>query len=123
MPAVDQLIGPERTARVINPLVRELMREDLLPEATAYQIVCEGVLAGDPWWLAEPGQAWQRRADADPACGPQLLFIAHRDRDQLSVELEDDDATRMHLPLCTLTSYELTSWWWMRDDDNPRPTS
>lgn len=58
---VDRLIGPERAARVIQPLVRELMTDDWLPETVAYRIVCEGVLAGDPWLLAEPGQVWTLR--------------------------------------------------------------
>jgi len=65
---VDRLIGPERAARVIQPLVRELMTEDLLPEPIAYRIVCEGVLAGDPWWLAELGQGCGR-------CAPMTLPV------------------------------------------------
>ncbi|MFC8201473.1 hypothetical protein ACFUTV_39670 [Streptomyces sp. NPDC057298] len=82
---VDRLIGPERAARVIQPLVRELMADDLLLETVAYRIVCEGVLAGDPWLLAEPGQGWALRSDVtDPA--PALLVIVRRDTDQLTVE-------------------------------------
>ncbi|MCW8102691.1 hypothetical protein [Streptomyces tauricus] len=116
MPSVDQLIGAERTARVINPLVRELMREDLLPEPVAYRIVCEGVLAADPWWLAEPGQAWKLRPDiTDPAL--DLLVIVRRDTDQLTVE--DEDGQRLQIPLCALAAYELTTWCWMRSDDAP----
>ncbi|WP_314416180.1 hypothetical protein [Streptomyces sp. DSM 40484] len=121
MRSIDRLIGPEHAARVINPLVRELMREDLLPEATAYRIVCEGVLAGDPWWLAEPGQVWTRRHDATEPAGPELLFIAHRDTDQLTVAFEDDDEPDRRMPLCVLAAYELTQWCWMRDDPDPTP--
>ncbi|MBQ0855740.1 hypothetical protein J8N05_47150 (plasmid) [Streptomyces sp. BH-SS-21] len=122
---VDRLIGPERTARVIQPLVRELMRDDLLPEPVAYRIVCEGVLAGDPWWLAEPGQVWQLRPDAaEPAApGLALLVIVQRDTDQLTVQLEDDDAPHLQIPLCALAAYELTSWCWLREDHGPLPTS
>ncbi|MGW6016322.1 hypothetical protein [Streptomyces sp. NPDC055210] len=118
MPSVDHLIGAERTARVINPLVRELMRDDLLPESVAYRIVCEGVLAGDPWWLAEPGQAWKPRPDT-PAPAPGLLVIVHRDTDRLTVE--DEDGQRRQIPLCALAAYELTQWCWLRDDIHPTP--
>ncbi|MEV2235423.1 hypothetical protein AB0H69_43670 [Streptomyces phaeochromogenes] len=119
---VDRLIGPECAARVIQPLVRELMTDDLLPETVAYRIVCEGVLAGDPWLLAEPGQVWALRPDAtSPAPGHAALVIVHRDTDQLTVELEDDDEPRLQIPLCALAAYELTSWCWMRDDTHHTP--
>ncbi|MER5227119.1 hypothetical protein [Streptomyces flaveus] len=120
MPSIiDRLIGPERAARVIRPLVRELMTDDLLPESTAYRIACEGVLAGDPWLLAEPGQGWALRSDVtDPA--PALLIIIRRDTDQLTVE--DPYGQRHQIPLCALAAYELEQWCWMRPDDDPHHT-
>jgi hypothetical protein len=117
---VDRLIGPERAARVIQPLVRELMTDDLLPEPVAYRIVCEGVLAVDPWWLAEPGQVWQLRPDATtPGPGHALLAIVGRDTDQLTVE--DEDGQRLQIPLCALAAYHLTQWCWIRDDTHHTP--
>ncbi|MET9567327.1 hypothetical protein [Streptomyces tauricus] len=93
------------------------MTEGLLPEPIAYRITCEGVLAGDPRLLAEPGQVRQLRPGAaDPAPGMALLVIVHRNTDQLIVELEDDDAPCLQIPLCALAAYELTQWCWLRDD-------
>lgn len=64
-----------------------------------------------------------RCADAPgPAPGPALLVIVHRDTDQLTVELEDDDAPRLQIPLCALAAYELEQWCWMRPDDDPHHT-
>lgn len=114
---LDRLIGPEHAAQFINSLVRDLMVQDLLPESVAYRLVCEGVLAGDPFLLAEPGQAWALRPEiTDPA--PGLLLIIRRDIDQLGVE--DEHGQRHTIPLYALTAYELDQWCWARPDTTGR---
>ncbi|MFI1184151.1 hypothetical protein ACH4UT_32040 [Streptomyces sp. NPDC020799] len=108
---LDLLVGPERAGQFIGALVRELTSSDLLPEPVAFRAVCEGVLAGDPFLLAEPGQAWIPRPDA-VGLAPGLLFIIRRETDQLTVE--DEDGQRRQIPLCALAAYQLDQWCWAR---------
>lgn len=113
---LDLLIGPRRAAQVIGALVRDLITSDLLPEPVAFRLVCEGVLAGDPWLLAEPGQAWALRPEVtDPA--PAQLLITFRDGDQLTVE--DEHGQQHRIPLCALATYHLEQWIWTREDAGP----
>ncbi|WP_381805584.1 hypothetical protein [Streptomyces niveus] len=110
---LDLLIGPERAAEFISGLVRDLIAQDLFPEPVAYRAVCEGVLASDPFLLADPGQAWALRLETtDPA--PGLLLILHRDSDQLTVE--DEHGQRHQIPLHALNAYRLNQWAWARPD-------
>lgn len=114
---LDRLIGPAYAAQFINSLVRDLITKDLLPEPVAYRIVCEGVLAGDPFLLADPGQAWALRPETtSPA--PGLLLIIRREADQLTVE--DEHGQRHHIPVCALNTYALDQWFWARDGE-PTP--
>lgn len=109
---LDLLIGPEHAGQVVGALVRDLITSDLLPEPVAYRLVCEGVLAGDPWLLAEAGQMWSRRPGAEAGDAPDLLFIVGRDTTQLTVE--DEDGRRSQIPLCALAAYQLDQWYWAR---------
>ncbi|OEJ21479.1 hypothetical protein AR457_37445 [Streptomyces agglomeratus] len=109
---LDLIIGPERAGQVVGALVRDLITSDLLPEPVAYRLVCEGVLAGDPWLLAEAGQLWTLRPDTGAGDEPELLFIVSRDTTQLTVE--DADGRRSQIPLCTLAAYQLDQWYWAR---------
>ncbi|WP_046499995.1 hypothetical protein [Streptomyces odonnellii] len=114
---LDRLIGPVHAAQFINSLVGDLITQDLLAESVAYRLVCEGVLAGDPFLLADPGQAWALRpGTTDPA--PGLLLVIRRDTDQLTVE--DGHGQRHRIPVCALKTYELDQWFWARDGE---PTS
>jgi hypothetical protein len=117
--SIDRLIGPHRAARIINALVRELVTDDLLPESTAYRLVCDGILAEDPWLLAEPGQAWALRPSDTEDPAPPLLLIVGRDRDQLTVETPD--GLRYPMPLFALAAYELQQWCWLRPDPQTTP--
>lgn len=113
VPPLDRLIGPRRAAQFIGALVHDLITSDLLPEPVAHRLVCEGLLAGDPWLLAEPGQAWALRPETTgPALG--LLLIISRDTDQLLVE--DENGLRHCIPLCALVPYQLDQWFWARED-------
>ncbi|WP_328541074.1 hypothetical protein [Streptomyces sp. NBC_00344] len=109
---LDLLIGPERAGAFIGALVRDLITSDLLPEPAAYRLVCEGVLAGDPWLLADPGQMWTLRPEVTDTDVPALLFIVHRDTTHLTVE--DENGQRTQIPLCALSAYQLDQWYWAR---------
>ncbi|MFD7517722.1 hypothetical protein ACFV85_23290 [Streptomyces niveus] len=114
---LDRLMGPVNAGQFINSLVRDLITQDLLPEPVAYRIVCEGVLAGDPFLLADPGQAWALRPEIAERA-PGLLLIIRRDADQLTVE--DEHGQRHRIPVCALSTYALDQWFWTRDGE-PTP--
>ncbi|MFE9558215.1 hypothetical protein ACFYMW_38600 [Streptomyces sp. NPDC006692] len=93
------LIGPEHAGQFIGGLVPDLIVSDLLPEPIAYCFVCEGVLGGDPFLLANAGQMRTLRPDRTDLA-PGVLFVVRRDTTQLTVE--DEHGRRHGLPLCAL---------------------
>ncbi|MFF2942890.1 hypothetical protein ACFVSQ_23945 [Streptomyces niveus] len=110
-------MGPANAGQLIGDLVRDLITQDVLPEAVAYWIVCEGVLAGDPFLLIDPGQTWALRPETTERA-PGLLLIIRRDADQLTVE--DEHGQRHRIPVCALNTYALDQLFWARDGE-PTP--
>ncbi|MEU7151191.1 hypothetical protein AB0B79_05955 [Streptomyces sp. NPDC039022] len=112
---LDRLVGSEHAARFVNVRVRAFIRDDLLPEPVAYRLVCEGVLAHDPFVLADPGQVWVLRHEVTDSAAP-LLIIIGRDGDQLTAE--DTFGRRHRILLCALAAYQLDQWYWARDEES-----
>lgn len=111
---IDLLIGAERAGQFINARVRALTERDWIPESLAYEMVCTGVLDGDPWTLVDAGQRWLPR-DSAPDEVPAELYVVHRRGAQ--VLLEDEYGQRATYPLAALyDTYYLHTWHWSHED-------
>ncbi|MBV9025214.1 MAG: hypothetical protein JO362_15805 [Streptomycetaceae bacterium] len=104
------LLGSEvAAAQWQNARVHRLVIWDRLDPTTALDLVEHAVAEQDPAILAEPGQVWTRRVDADPEL-PAALYLTHwLDREHLVAEDGGPTGTGVIL-LAALYSYELDYW-------------
>lgn len=115
---IDQILGPERAARVVRQLAADIAHQDHVEPDRALRMVCDRVLAGDPLLIASPGQTWILRDDIDdidPDDLPtrRLAVIARLSEPPRVVAFDPDipDSTTDELLLSILTDfYQLESW-------------
>nr|WSW64513.1 hypothetical protein OG513_38905 [Streptomyces sp. NBC_00998] len=122
---IDLLIGPYRAVQFITDCVTELITEDCIPEAAAYDAVCRAVLESDPFVLAETGQVWALRPNTHDDNGsdgprdheerPGMLYVVRRLRgDHGRLTVEDEWGERSIIAVAQLADYELDQWMWAR---------
>lgn len=103
------LLGSEvAAAQWTNARVHRLVIWDRLDPNTALDLVEHAIAENDPAILAEVGQGWTRRAEADPGLAPALYLTHWLDSEHLAVE-EQLTGTGV-IPLAALYAYELDSW-------------
>ncbi|MFF3460448.1 hypothetical protein ACFYXH_40460 [Streptomyces sp. NPDC002730] len=110
MSRLAELLGSETEAtRWKESRARGLVLWHRLAEDKALALVEAAVAEHDPAILAEPGQVWTRRPEADPGL-PAVLYLTHwLDRDRLVAEDGGRTGTGVIL-LPLLYAYELDYW-------------
>jgi hypothetical protein len=111
MVRLADLLGPAAAAQWTNTRVHHLVTGHRLDPTTALDLVEHAVDESDPAILADPGQVWALRPEAELA-RPELadvLFIAERLDDEHLV-VEDGRTGTALAPLATLHAYELAHW-------------
>ncbi|MBV9024697.1 MAG: hypothetical protein JO362_13100 [Streptomycetaceae bacterium] len=105
----DLLGGEVAAAQWTNARVHRLVIWDRIDPNVALDLVEHAIAEHDPAILAEPGQVWTRRAEADPEL-PAALYLTHwLDREHLVAEDRGPTGTGV-IPLVALFSYELDCW-------------
>ncbi|MFE2749626.1 hypothetical protein ACFXKX_35800 [Streptomyces scopuliridis] len=108
MTTLAELLGETEATRWKESRARGLVLWHRLTPDRALALVEAAVAEHDPAILAELGQVWTRRAEADPGL-PAVLYLTHwLDRDHLIAE--DGLTGTAVLPLLTLHAYELDYW-------------
>ncbi|WP_327359882.1 hypothetical protein [Streptomyces sp. NBC_01304] len=112
MMRLAELLGSEAAAAIwTNSQVHRLVVWRRLDPNTALDVVEKAVAEHDPAILAEPGQVWTRRPEADPGL-PDVLLLTHwlgLDREHLVAEDGGRTGTGV-ICLADLRAYELDYW-------------
>ncbi|MFM9449137.1 hypothetical protein [Streptomyces acidiscabies] len=109
MNRLTQLLGPVEAARWMESRARGLILWHRITPQDATALIEAAVAEHDPAILAEPGQVWTRRTDADPGLSDVLHLTDWLDRDHLAVEDGGPTGTGV-IPLLLLHAYELDYW-------------
>lgn len=105
----DLLGGEAEAAKWVNSQVHRLVIWHRLDPNEALDLVEQGVADDDPAILAETGQVWTRRPEADHVL-PAVLYLTHRlDNEHLVAEDGGRTGTGV-VPLLSLHAYELDYW-------------
>ncbi|MFD8386537.1 hypothetical protein ACFV2X_49950 [Streptomyces sp. NPDC059679] len=101
--------GEEAAAQWTNARVHQLVVGYRLDPNTALDLVEQAVAEDNPAILAEPGQVWTRRAEADPDL-PAVLYLTHRLGPEHLVAEDGGTTGTGVIWLAALYAYELNYW-------------
>ncbi|ATL88758.1 hypothetical protein [Streptomyces malaysiensis] len=101
--------GAQAAAQWTNARVHQLVVGARLDPNTALDLVEHGIAEDDPVILAEPGQVWVRRTEADPGL-PAVLYLTHRLGPEHLVAEDGGPTGTGVIPLALLYAYELDYW-------------
>ncbi|MGW6412172.1 hypothetical protein ACWF95_33965 [Streptomyces vinaceus] len=110
MTPLAQLLGGEAAAAAwMNSRVHQLVIWHRLDPLAALELVEHAVADHDPAILAEPGQVWARRPEADEEL-PVVLYVTHRLSSEHMVAEDGGFTGTGVIPLAALHSYTLDHW-------------
>ncbi|WP_326655618.1 hypothetical protein [Streptomyces sp. NBC_01750] len=111
MPLAALLGSEAEAAKWKNSRVHRLVIWHRIDPNVALDMVEQAIDEQDPAILAEPGQVWTRRPEADPEL-PDVLYLTHwLDREHQHLVAEDGGRTGTGVILLPLLyAYELDYW-------------
>lgn len=112
---IDQILGGEAAAVLVNQIANALQYNDGLPADTAHRVACERVADGDPHFIVAPGQTWVALPHI-AACMPATRYAVKQrlPLDTCVVVVATDGilaGVESEIELFTLaTCYQLEAW-------------